>query len=310
MTFKNILFISYVYTHLHFYCFLLHLKPPPTKMVGTHLSIFKPNLSRPPTTPTPSHRSTIISAVHVAQNLSYFDTIHSDIDSHLKNSITIRQPTAVFEPMHHFTFSAPKTAAAALCVAACELVGGSRQDAIVAASAIHLVHAAAYTHDHLRLTHRVWSEPGPEIPHRYGSNVELLIGDGIMPFGFELLARSMDPAGENSGKLLRVIVEITRAVGAEGMVAGQGYENGQPARRLHGCGAACGAILGGGNEEEIGRLKRYGVYVGKIQGLLSQLGESGGDKLQLLEKWRGLALKELECFESRQIERISTIVGV
>ncbi|XP_024960715.1 heterodimeric geranylgeranyl pyrophosphate synthase small subunit, chloroplastic-like [Cynara cardunculus var. scolymus] len=286
-------------------------------MAGTHLSIFRTNLSRPSTSPAPSshHRSPI--TARVAQNLSYWDSIHSDIDSHLKKSIQIRQPTTVFEPMHHLTFSAPKTAASALCVAACELVGGVREDAIVAASAIHLVHAAAYTHDHLRLTtDRVWSDPRPEIPHLYGSNIELLTGDGIMPFAFELLAQSMDPAGKNSDELLRVIIEITRAVGAEGMVAGEGYEvefdllNSQPARRLHGCGAACGAILGGGNEEEIGRLKRCGEYVGKIQGLLSQMDKVEGGKLELVEKWRGLALKELEYFDSRKIEQISTIFGV
>ncbi|CAH1444416.1 unnamed protein product [Lactuca virosa] len=287
-------------------------------MAGVRIPFTGTNLSRPFTSPTPSAylRPTIISGV--AQNLSYWDSIHSDIDSHLKKVIPIREPISVFEPMHHLTFAAPKTTASALCVAACELVGGNREDAIVAASAIHLMHAAIYTHDHLMLSNSLQSNPEtePKISHRFGPNVELLTGDGILPFGFELLAGSMDPAGDNSDDILKVITEITRAVGSQGMVAGQVSDvefdqlSGQTRRCLHGCGAACGAILGGGSHDEIEKLRRYGSIAGKIQGLLSEMDRNEGSKMQIAEKWRDLALKELEYFDSKKIEQISTLVRV
>ncbi|KAI3496953.1 hypothetical protein L1887_39331 [Cichorium endivia] len=284
-------------------------------MAGVRLSFTGTNL-RSPVRPS-CHKPTTVAA-GVAQNLSYWDSIHSDIESRLKKAITIREPISVFEPMHHLTFAPPKTTASALCVAACELVGGNREDAIVAASAIHLMHAAIYTHDHLMLTDRLRSgqETEPKIYHRFGPNIELLTGDGIFPFAFELLAGSMDPAVDNSDKILRVIIEITRVIGTEGMVDGQDSDvefdqlSGQSLRCLHGCGAACGAILGGGGEEEVERLKRYGVYAGKIQGLLSDMGTHEGGKVKLAEKWRALALKELEYFDSKKIEQISTIVAM
>ncbi|KAK9077557.1 hypothetical protein SSX86_005894 [Deinandra increscens subsp. villosa] len=267
-------------------------------MTALHLPLARTNFIRSSSAPPPPSAST--TPVTVTQNLSYWDSIYSDINSHLKKSIPIRHPVSVFEPMHHLTFSPPKPTAAALCVAACEVVGGDRADAVVAASAIHLMHAAIYTHDHLLLTDR----PGSGIPHRFGSNVELLTGDGIMPFGFELLAGS---GGADSEKMLKVVVEIAQAVGGKGMVDGW---SGRPSRRLDGCGAACGAILGGGSVEEIDRMKRFGVYVGKIQGLLSDESGSEGGKVELAEKWRDLALEELEYFEGKKIEQISTIVRV
>ncbi|KAI7727208.1 hypothetical protein M8C21_033507, partial [Ambrosia artemisiifolia] len=264
----------------------------------------RPSSTRPPS----AYNTPTTTITNPTRNPSYWDNIYTDIHTHLKKSIPIREPVTVFEPMHDLTFAPPIATASALCVAACELVGGQREDAIVAASAIHLMHATIYTHDNLVVSGRVGaisgSEPrsGSETLHRFGPNVELMTGDGIMPYGFELLAGS-------------VIIEISRAGGAEGMKMindGDEYEvefdqwRGQ--RQLHGCGAACGAIMGGGTTEEIERLRRYGVYVGKIQGVLSGNVESEGVKKELVEKLRNLALKELECFDSKMVEQISSIV--
>ncbi|KAK1430949.1 hypothetical protein QVD17_14089 [Tagetes erecta] len=283
--------------------------------VNLHLPLYKPNPTRSSSSHTPSAYTTrTTDLITIPQNLAYWESIHTDIDSHLKKSIQIREPISVFEPMHHFTFTPPKTTASALCVAACEVVGGNREDAVVAASAIHLMYASIYTHNLLLETVRVGSESGPGIEnlHKFGSNIELLTSDGIVPFAFELLAGS----GNDSGRTLQVVIEIAKAVGAQGMVAGEddGVEaeklGGEVARQLHGCGAACGAIMGGGTLEEIERLKRYGVYVGKIEGVLSDEGKDEGVKVELVERLRGLALKELECFDGKKIQQISSIVGV
>ncbi|GKA37743.1 heterodimeric geranylgeranyl pyrophosphate synthase small subunit, chloroplastic-like protein [Tanacetum coccineum] len=116
-------------------------------------------------------------------------------------------------------------------------VGGNRADAIVAASAIHLMHVDMYVHEHMLLSDRV--EPQPTIPHKFSPKIELMTGDGIMPFGFELLAGSIDPASNNGDKILRVIIEISRAIGSEAMISDEDYEanidysSGQQIHRLH-----------------------------------------------------------------------------
>ncbi|KAL0399213.1 UNVERIFIED_CONTAM: Heterodimeric geranylgeranyl pyrophosphate synthase small subunit, chloroplastic [Sesamum radiatum] len=210
---------------------------------------------------------------------------------------------------------------ASLCVAACELVGGDRDQAMAAAAAIHLMHAAAYTHEHLPLTDR--PRPRPGIQHKYNPNIELLTGDGIIPFGFELLARSVGPDRSNPDKILRVIVEITRAAGSQGMVDGQYQELGldrlgseydvieyvckKKEGELHACGAACGAILGGGAEEEIESLRRFGLYAGTVQGIQGK--NKAGFMEEKIEKLKELALKELERLPGKKsTELISSLV--
>lgn len=228
--------------------------------------------------------------------------------------------------MHHLTFTAPEITAPALCIAACELVGGYKEQAIVAASAIHLMHAASYAHEQLPLT----DGDKPKTKHLFGPNIELLTSDGIIPFGVELLAQMNDPFQTNSQRILRVIVEITRAIGSQGMIEGQynmsqhSQSSGEEAYHvsiidkvckkkegeLHACAAACGAILGGGSEEEIETLRRYGQYVGTIQGILNlvEKDEKWRVLIKEINELRDLALNELKDFHHGKVEAISSFV--
>ncbi|MFX6532882.1 polyprenyl synthetase family protein, partial [Acinetobacter baumannii] len=272
---------------------------------GLFPSITKSKTTRPSTRP-------VILAMTRTQ--TYRATIESDIESYLKKAIPIRAPESVFEPMHHLTFAAPRTSASALCVAACELVGGDRSDAMAAAAAVHLMHVAAYTHENLPLTDGPMSKS--EIQHKFDPNIELLTGDGIIPFGLELMARSMDPTRNNPDRILRAIIELTRVMGSEGIVEGQYHELGlnqlndlelieyvckKKEGTLHACGAACGAILGGCDEDKIEKLRRFGLYVGTVQGLLGKNRSGFEGRIKELKE---LAVKELESFGGEKIELI------
>lgn len=258
----------------------------------------------------------------MSSNQSYWTSINADIEAHLKQAIPVREPLSVHEPMNYLTFAAPRSTAPALCVAACELVGDHRDSALPAASALQLMYAASFTHEHLPLTQSSRPKSEIQVQHPYGPNIELLIGDAMLPFGLELLAVSDDPTQNNSDRVLRVMVEITRAIGSQGMVHGQYYEVepyassylGQNERvsekyegTLHGCAAACGAILGGGSEVEIEKLRRYGVYIGKVQGMLSRDGRNGKDLKELVEETRKLATNELRGFDEAKVEAISKL---
>lgn len=262
--------------------------------------------------------------VAVTGNQSYWASIEADIGTYLKKSIPVRPPETVFEPMHHLTFAAPTTAASALCVAACELIGGDRSQALAAASAIHLMHAAAHAHEHLPLTDGPRPESKPAIQHKFNPNIELLTGDGIVPFGFELLARSIDPArNDNPDRILRVIIEITQASGSQGLIDGLYKEDDivdQNSRfefieyvckkkygEIHACGAACGAILAGGADEEIQKLRNFGLYAGTVRGMVGMKNIPEIEKV--MRKLKDLALKELEGFNGKKAELISSLVA-
>ncbi|OIT29044.1 heterodimeric geranylgeranyl pyrophosphate synthase small subunit, chloroplastic [Nicotiana attenuata] len=259
--------------------------------------------------------------VKMGRDQSYWASIESEIEAHLKKVISIRPPESVFEPMHYLTFTTPKSTAPALCVAACELVGGERAQAMAAASAIHLMHVATYTHQHM---HGFGPKPGPAIDHKFGPNIELLTGDGIMSFAIVLLAKAMSPARENSDKILRVITEVTRAVGSQGLLEGQfraiewsqsgngdeemlEYVCKKKEGEIHACGAACGAILGDGSDEEVESLRNYGLYVGTIQGMINGVGRNNKNKR--MEELRILAMKELQIrFKGKKVSPIASLI--
>ncbi|KAK9187960.1 hypothetical protein WN944_019359 [Citrus x changshan-huyou] len=75
------------------------------------------------------------------------------------------------------------------------------------------------------MRHFVFAAPVNMAPvllvHSCKPNTELLVADAMLPFGLELLASSDNPAGNNSGRILRVMVEMTRAMGSQGVVEGQ-----------------------------------------------------------------------------------------
>lgn len=256
-----------------------------------------------------------------------WEAIQAEIEAHLKKAIPVKPPPVVSEPMHHLTFAAPQSTAPALCVAACELVGGGRDQAMPAAAALHIIRAAAVAHENLPLTDR--PEIRPPVAHAFGPNVELMTGDGMVPFGFELLAGSDDPGRGNSERVLRAIVEITRAAGSQGTVYGQYHEveyllSRRRDRRdpewadhvwakkegeLHACAAACGAILGGGTEEEIEGLRRYGFYVGMIRGMVVHGGGRREDGvMKTVEDMKKLALKALQGFDEGKVEAVASIL--
>ncbi|KAL0353653.1 UNVERIFIED_CONTAM: Geranylgeranyl pyrophosphate synthase 3, chloroplastic [Sesamum angustifolium] len=261
----------------------------------THKTSFFTSNPRRPSAPCMS------SVVSAARTQSYWASIDAEIDAYLKKSIPIRSPESVFEPMHHLTFAAPRTTAAALCVAACELVGGDRDQAMAAAAAIHLMHAAAYTHEHLPLTDR--PRPRPGIQHKAVGSVR---GPGPKQPG----QNTQSDHRNHEGHWLT------------GMVDGQYQELGldrlgseydvieyvckKKEGELHACGAACGAILGGGAEDEIESLRRFGLYAGTVQGIQGK--NKAGFMEEKIEKLKELALKELESLQGKKTELISSLV--
>lgn len=257
--------------------------------------------------------------VTMFSNPTYLATLNADIDAHLERVLLFRDPHVVHQPMHDLVFSAPKTIAPALCIMACELVGGQRIDAIDAASALNLMLAASHTHQYLP---NLLQRPNPP---SFPNNIELLTGDGIYPLGLELLVRA-DGKGVNSERALRVIVEIARAMGGQGMVEAQYmkvkwakgeldgdngtlmhvWERGEG--MVHSCAAACGAIVGGACEEDVEKLRKYGFYVGMIRGMLGGLGRVGHVEEEVVERFRSLAMKELVGLDAGKVGAISSLI--
>ncbi|VVB16044.1 unnamed protein product [Arabis nemorensis] len=290
------------------------------------------NLSRPSLSPS---RTVVVTALSSGASSSYWSSVNADIQNHLQRTVKAKPPLSVYEPLRHFALMAPPDddVAAALCVASYELVGGQNRDkAVELAAALRLLYAVSYTHGPLLDP----SGGGSGIVHEpYGASVRLLIGDGLLPFAIEMLVRPDKLVTEHSSRVLRVVKEVTHAIGSQGMVEGQYREtlrskssDGDEGLRYghveeicersekmegkaYACSAACGAILGGGNKDDIDKLRSYGFNVGKIHGVLkkwrTEEGKENGVIMKKVEEMKDLAMKELESFEG---EKVNVMYGL
>jgi geranylgeranyl diphosphate synthase type II len=108
----------------------------------------------------------------------------------------------------------------ALCLAACELVGGDVTVAMPTACAMEMVHTMSLIHDDLPAMDNDDFRRGRPTNHKvFGDDIAILAGDALLTFSFEHVAR--DTKGAPAERVLRVVRELGRAVGAEGLTAGQ-----------------------------------------------------------------------------------------
>ncbi|KFK27104.1 hypothetical protein AALP_AA8G334800 [Arabis alpina] len=285
------------------------------------------NLSRPSLSPS---RTVVVEALSGASS-SYWTTVNADIQNHLQRTVKAKLPLSVYEPLRHFALMAPPDddVAAALCVASYELVGGPNRDkAVEVAAALRLLYAVSYTHGALLEVDPSGGASGT-LHEPYGASVRLLIGDGLLPFAIEMLVRPDKLITKDSSRVLRVVKEVTHAIGSQGMVEGQYREtlrrkssDGDEGLRYghveeiceasekmegkaHACSAACGAILGSGNRDETDKLRSYGLNVGTIKGVLTRRrmeGKDNGAIMKKVEEMKDLAMKELESFEGDKVK--------
>lgn len=113
----------------------------------------------------------------------------------------------------------------------------------------------------------------------FGEDTAVLAGDALLSYAFEHIARYTK--GVSADRVLRVVAHLGKAVGSEGLVAGQVVDiasEGDPTVGLDTLeyvhthktavlletAVVSGAILGGASEDEISRLSKYAINVGLL----------------------------------------------
>lgn len=164
-----------------------------------------------------------------------------------------------------------------LAVAAAKATGGDVESILPAACALELIHTYSLIHDDLPAMDNDDYRRGRLSNHKvFGEGKAILAGDGLLTYAFELIAQPINEVAAD--RQLRVIREVARAAGPEGMVGGQVAdleaegknltlpEIEQIHRMKTGAmlvvSARLGAILAGGTEEKIEALTRYAQAIG------------------------------------------------
>lgn len=237
---------------------------------------------------------------------SYLTERAALVEAALDRSIPLVYPEKIYESMRYSLLAGGKRLRPVLCLATCELVGGTIEMAMPTACALEMIHTMSLIHDDLPAMDNDDYRRGKLTNHKvYGEDIAILAGDGLLAYAFEYIAR--ETKGVPAERVLQVIAHLGRAVGAAGLVGGQVVDLESEGKsdvsietlnfiHRHKTGAlleACvvsGAVLGGAGEEERQRLSRYAQNIGlafqivddilDITATPEELGKTAGKDLQ------------------------------
>jgi geranylgeranyl diphosphate synthase, type II len=231
---------------------------------------------------------------------TYLEEKRTLVDEALKDFFPAPQGPAadVFKSMAYSLFAGGKRLRPILCMAGAEAVGGKGRAVLPVACALELIHTYSLIHDDLPVMDNDDLRRGKPTNHRiFGEAVALLAGDGLLTEAFRFMADPDLTRGLEPASLLQVIRLVADAAGCNGMVGGQAVDILMEGKQVepsilefihtHKTGAliaasvASGAILGGGREEEVAAITRYGRNMGLAFQVADDILDIEGDSEKL-----------------------------
>lgn len=185
-----------------------------------------------------------------------------------------------------------------LCLAGCEVVGGNWENILLFAAGIECIHTYSLIHDDLPCMDDDDFRRGKPSCHKaYDEATAILAGDGLQALAFQFFTHPDLVKYVNKTKLLKAIHIISKAIGFEGMVAGQMVDllmEGKKGEakilkwihlnktvRLIEASVLSGAILGGASAKELKALSSYGKNLGFAFQIVDDLLDILGDEKNL-----------------------------
>ncbi len=200
------------------------------------------------------------------------------VEAALDQALALRYPETLYEAMRYSVLAGGKRLRPILCLATCELVGGSIEMAMPTACALEMIHTMSLIHDDLPAMDNDDYRRGRLTNHKvYGEDVAILAGDALLTYAFEHVATQTQ--GSTPERVLQVVAGLGRAVGGEGLVGGQvvdllsegnsdvsletlNYIHNHKTAALLEISVTSGAILAGAREDELEHLRQYAQHIG------------------------------------------------
>lgn len=200
------------------------------------------------------------------------------VDKALKECFTVTKPEKIYEAMLYSLLAGGKRVRPIICLATCELIGGTQEMALPTACALEMIHTMSLIHDDLPAMDNDDFRRGKPTNHKvYGDDIAILAGDGLLAYSFEYVATKTENVSPD--RIVKVIANLAKAVGAKGLVGGQVLDLDSEGKtdltadtlsfiHTHKTGAlleacvSCGAILAGASKEELQKLSIYAQNIG------------------------------------------------
>jgi len=227
----------------------------------------------------------------------YLKKRKSIIDNALKKYFlnNADEPVIINSAMKYSVFAGGKRLRPILCLAACEICGGSAKNVMPTACGIEMIHTYSLIHDDLPAMDNDDERRGKLTSHKkFGEAVAILAGDGLLTKAFEIIHP-------------KVVKEIAVAAGTKGMVGGQvvdiemedgrwkmevgikkiNYIHLHKTAKMIEVSLAAGGMIAGATKKQLQSLSNYGRKIGlafqvaddilDIIGNKKKLGKTGSD---------------------------------
>ncbi|MBN1794999.1 MAG: polyprenyl synthetase family protein [Candidatus Omnitrophica bacterium] len=195
-------------------------------------------------------------------------------------------PTLIHQAMRYCVMNRGKRLRPIFAVIACELCGGTRDEALGLACGIELIHTYSLIHDDLpSMDNDDYRRGKPSCHKQYGEAVAILTGDALLSLSYKLMCESLQRR-----RKVEIIRNVCDAIGSFGMVGGQVLdlrlqESDAAAvdektlldiihnktARLFSISLESGAMLATDDEEAIRRLSEFGTFFGLVFQLVDDI---------------------------------------
>jgi len=209
---------------------------------------------------------------------AYLSKRQDQVEAALERSLAVVYPEKIYEAMRYSLLAGGKRLRPILCIASCELAGGTVEMAMPTACALEMFHTASLIHDDLPAMDNDDYRRGKLTNHKvYGEDIAILAGDALLAYAFEFI--TVQTKKVPAKRLLQVVIKLSHLVGAGGLVGGQvvdleseglqkvdlqtlNFIHAHKTGALLEASVLCGAMLTGTNDEVLQKLSRYARNIG------------------------------------------------
>ncbi len=207
-------------------------------------------------------------------------------------------PGIIHESMRYSIFAGGKRIRPILTLAVGDLLNQDLSRFLPAACALEMIHCYSLIHDDLPAMDDDDYRRGKLTNHKvYGEALAVLAGDALLTLAFEILTRD---CYNKPGVTLRVMQEIASASGTSGMIGGQvvdlesegksidanilNYIHSKKTGALIRASVRVGGIIGEADEQQLGRLTRYGECLGLAFQIIDDILDIEGEEEKIGKK--------------------------